>query len=108
MDGPHVQGVAQDELDSFPGTKVGEPVPGEGTLHADNQILSEGSDGSQEGIRRGGQVLVVDDLPRLRENADIHPAGMQIYPAVVLTRLNVESHWRPPGLRGFDTLEPTP
>ena len=40
---------------------------------------------------------MVDDLTCLRENADIHPAGMQVDPAVILTRLSVESHRRPPG-----------
>ncbi len=100
--------MSQNELDPFPGTNISQPVPGEGALHTDNQALAEGGDCLEKGFLRGRQILVIDDFPCRLENADIHPAGVQIYPAIVLTGLNVESHWRPPGYEVFDTPEPTP
>lgn len=41
MDGFHVEGMAEDEFDTFLAAQVGKPVPGEHAFHADHQVVAE-------------------------------------------------------------------
>jgi hypothetical protein len=95
-DGPHVQGVAQDEGDVFVVTQIGKPVPAEQALAADDEVVAVRGDGLVEGVGIGGQVLVEDDLAALVEDAQVHGVGVQIDAAVESVRLLVEAHaWSP-------------
>ena len=58
MDGFHVEGVAEDEGDAFGGAEVGEPVPGEHALAADDESVAEGRQGVEQCVRIGGDFAV--------------------------------------------------
>jgi hypothetical protein len=92
VNGLHVQSVAENEVDAFPSTEVGEPVPGEHALRRDHQVLAERSDGVQEDVGVGGQVSMKKDLPLLVEHAGVHVSCVQVDAAVVLVGSVVESH----------------
>jgi hypothetical protein len=92
VDGPHVQGVAQDEGDVLAGAQVGQPVPAEQSLDGDDQPVPEGGDGAEEGVGLCGEVLVEDDLAGVVEDAQLHGPGMQVDAAVESVLLVVEAH----------------
>ena len=92
MDGFHVKRVAQDERDALLGTQIGQPVPGEDAFDGHDQVLAVGLDGFQESLGPGAQVTVQQDLSLWIQDAEIHPAGMQIDAAVIAVTLGVESH----------------
>jgi hypothetical protein len=48
VDRLHVEGVAEDEGDGFLGAEVGEPVPAEDALDADDEVVAVGLDGARE------------------------------------------------------------
>ena len=48
MNGLHVQRVAKYKLDVFIQTQISQPVPGEHTLGANDQVLAISFDGAQE------------------------------------------------------------
>ncbi len=77
--------------------QVGEPVPGEHALDADDEAVAEGLDGVEEGVGRGGQVLLEDGLARVVEDVDEHGSGVQIDAAVelVLGGCSIASHGLP-------------
>jgi len=50
----HVEGVAEDELDALTAIEVRQPVPGEDALDGDDQVVAEGLDGPEEGVRAAG------------------------------------------------------
>ena len=62
VDGFHVQGVAEHEGDRLVLAEVGEPVPGEHALAADDEAVAEGRDGVEEGVGAGGQIAFEDGL----------------------------------------------
>jgi hypothetical protein len=62
VDGFHVERMAQDEGDAFLGTEVGEPVPAEDALGADNEVVAIGLDSAKESLRLAAQVAVQDNL----------------------------------------------
>ena len=45
MDKPHVERVAEDEIDLFSQTEIGQPVPGKDTLSRDDEVVSKRLDG---------------------------------------------------------------
>jgi len=51
-----------------------------------------GVDSLEERLRRRPEVAVQQDLARLVEDAQVHGAGVEIDPAVVLVLLRVEPH----------------
>ena len=93
VDGLHVERVAEDEGDALLGAEVGQPVPGEGALDRDDEVLAEGGDCGEEGLWLRADVSVQEHLALLVDNADVHRLRVQIDPAVVLVRIGVESHW---------------
>jgi len=99
VDGLHVQRVAQHESDPLPGAEVRQPVPGEDAFDGDDEAVTVGGHGLEEGLGRRGQVLVDQDLALGVEDADVHRLRVQIDPAPVAMLSVVESH-RSPSLRG--------
>ena len=92
VDRLHVQSVSQNEGEFLLLAQVGEPVPGEHALTGDGQPIAEGSDGTEEGIRPGGDSLVQDDGTGRVEDAQGQGPGVQIDAAVESVLLVVESH----------------
>jgi hypothetical protein len=62
VDGLQVHGEAEDEVDPLGLAQVGEPVPGEQALDADDEPTAERRDGGEEGLGLAGELPVVDDL----------------------------------------------
>ena len=50
VDRLHVEGVAEDEGDVLTGAEIGEPIPAEDALDADDQVVPKRRDGSEEGV----------------------------------------------------------
>ena len=96
VDGLHVEGVAEHEGDLLAGAEIGQPVPGEHALHADDKFSAVQADGVEKVIGPGGQVAVNERFARLVDDADVHRLGMQIDAAVECVLLSVESHHGPP------------
>jgi hypothetical protein len=71
VDGFHVQRVADEEGDVFLGAAVGQPVPAEHALDADNEVVAEGGDGSEESVKTGWQVVVVNDVADGAKDAQV-------------------------------------
>src|SRR5262249_50369370 len=63
VDGPHLQGVPQDEGDALGGAGVGQPVPGDHALAGDDQAVAVGRDGPEGVPLGGGDVLVQQGAP---------------------------------------------
>lgn len=100
VNGFHIQGMAQDKRDILFIAEVGYPVPGEDTLHGDDNILSERIDSLQKDVGSRLDVPVQDNLSLLIENAEIHRPGVKVDSAVKFVLISVKSHVRPP-LREF-------
>jgi hypothetical protein len=92
MDGFHVEGVAQDEFDVLLGAEIGQPLPTEDAFDSHDQVLPIGLDRFEESLGTGAQVAMQQNLPLWIQDAEIHPAGMQIDAAVVGVTLGIESH----------------
>ena len=78
VDGLHVEGVAQDEGDLFPVAEIGDPVPAEDALDGDGQVRPERLDRREQRLGRAGELAMEDHLTLRVEDADVHPAGMQV------------------------------
>src|SRR5215510_8125841 len=92
MDGLHIEGMPKDERDTFVGTEVGEPVPGEHTLDRHDKPLSIRVNGVQKGLRSGFHIAMYQDLAVLVEDAEVHRTGMEVDTAVKWVRRGVKSH----------------
>lgn len=92
VDGPHVEGVPEDEGDVFFGTEIGQPVPGEHALGANHQIVPIGGDGLEESCRFGLEVAMEQNVPFLAEDAQVHFVGVQVDSAIMLVLFGVQSH----------------
>ena len=97
VDGLHVEGVAQDEGDLLLGAEVGEPVPGEHALAADDEPFAERRDRIEEGGGIGRQIAIEERLALSVEDVRVHAPCMEIDAAVVLMLVVVETHdsWTP-------------
>ena len=83
MDHLHVEGVAEDEGDLLVRAQIGEPVPGEHALGADDEPVAKRLDRVEEGGGRGGQVAIEDRLALGVEDVGVQAPGVQIDAAVV-------------------------
>ena len=55
-------------IDKQPNRQIGDPVPGEHTLHSNHNVLPERSDDAQKGLRVRIDVLVNPDVaPGIQE-----------------------------------------
>jgi hypothetical protein len=82
----HGQGVAQREGDGLVLAAVGQPVPGEHALAADDEVLTAGLDRLQEGGGLGGQVLLEDRAAGVVKDVGVHAPGVEIDAAVKSVR----------------------
>ncbi len=71
MDGPHVQGMAQDKGNVLVATEVGEPVPGEHAFRTDDNVFSERLNEPEKGFRPGSDIPVQVDVALSIQDADI-------------------------------------
>jgi hypothetical protein len=92
MNGFHVKSVAEDKGNLFFPAKVSNPIPGEHTFNANDQVIQVGFNHLHECLGVGFDVLVDQDIPLLIQYADIEAAGMQIDSAVMFVCLGVEFH----------------
>jgi hypothetical protein len=93
VNGLHVEGVAENEGDVVLSTQVGEPVPAEDALGADDEVSPVGRDGFEKelGVRR--EITVEELLAALVvEDAQVHGASVQIDAAVVSMLIREEAH----------------
>jgi hypothetical protein len=100
VDGFHVQRVAEHEVDVLFVAEVGEPVPGEHALDADDESVTKRSHGTQKSVGPAGEVLVEDDVAIVVENTDVHRPGVQIDATVESVLLGVEAHGKLSGWVG--------
>ena len=84
--------MTEDKRDTFVGTQVGQPVPGEHTRDCDHHPLSIRSNGFEEGLRVGVHMAMHEDLAALVEDADVHHTGVQVDAAVKWVLCGVKSH----------------
>ncbi len=97
MNRAHAERVAESERDSFRLAKVGEPVPGEEALAADDEVAAaKWRQGVEQGIRSAGQIPVQDGLAGAIEHAQVHRPGVQIDATTELMATGVNSHAVPP------------
>ena len=92
VDELHVQRVAQREGDGLVLTQIGEPVPGEHALAADDDALAKGSDGLEEDIRIGGEIFGEDGVAVGVKDVREHASGVQINAAVECVGRVVHMH----------------
>ena len=85
--------MSEDEGDVFLAAEVGEPVPGEDALDADDHIGAVGLDGLQKWSRFGFDVVVQNDFAVAVDDAEVHGVGVQVDATVVLMSFGVKSHW---------------
>ena len=90
--------MAEDEGDGLAGAQVGQPVPGEQALAADDEAVAEGGQRRQQlvGLRRHRPLA--DDGAAAVEDAQRQGSGVQVDAAVESVRVGVEAHH---GLRGM-------
>jgi hypothetical protein len=96
VDGLHVERMAQYEGNLLAGAEIGQPVPGEHALDADDKFLAVEADRVEKVVGPAGQIAVNERFARLADDADVHCLGMQIDPAVESMLLRVKSHHGPP------------
>ena len=77
-------------MDSF--AEVGEPVPGEHALDADNDVGTEGGDGSEESVGVASKVFVVDRCAGSIQHTQVHGPGVQVDAGVKAVLSVVEPH----------------
>jgi hypothetical protein len=84
--------MTQDKGHTFWHTESGEPLPGEETLHGDNQTLPIGGDGLEKGVRRCFHMAVPKHISLVAQDVDIHVASMQVDTTAQLVLRGVEAH----------------
>lgn len=92
MDGLHVEGVPEDELDALLGTEVGDSVPAEQALDRNDESLAVGLEGTQELVSIAGELAVDEGFAVCTQDADIEAAGVEVDATRVNMLFRVESH----------------
>src|SRR5207249_4411742 len=92
VDGLHVQGMAEHEGDFVILAQIGQPVPGEHALAADDQALAKWLDGVEKGCGPGRQIAFVDGLALLVEDVGEHASCVQIDAAIECVLGVVKAH----------------
>ncbi len=78
------------------GAQVGDPVPGEQALDANDDVGPVGGEGVEEDLLVGRNGRLADDVAGLIEDADGEEPGMQIDAGVELVLFVVEVHGATP------------
>ncbi len=76
VDGLHVEGMPEHELDALPSAEISEPVPREHALDRNDEVVSVRRHGSKEGLGAALDVLVEEDLALPVEDAEVHRLGV--------------------------------
>jgi len=92
VNGLQVECMGEDEVDPVLDAQVGEPVPTEDALDADDEILAVGCDGPEKGIARAGDAPVKDDRALMVEDAEVHGPRVKVDPPIVAVLAAIESH----------------
>ena len=66
-------------------TQIGEPIPAEQRLTADDQLLSERFDRFEEVRRFGGEIVMEAFGPIGIDHAEVHTSCVQVHSAVKFT-----------------------
>jgi len=101
MDRFHIEGMAKDEGNAFPGAEVGDPVPGEHAFYGDHDVLTERSNDTEKSFWVCVDILMNPDIPSGIKDADKHILGMQVDSTIKLVLFGVEFHT---GLPPFDGI----
>jgi hypothetical protein len=96
VNGFHVEGVTENERNTFFLTQIGQPVPGEGALDCDHEVVSVLFDGFQEYLPVGLDVSMQQDRALFIDDAEVHCFCMQVDSAIILVLFRVKSHSVPP------------
>jgi|GEM_PF-1618843 len=73
-----VKGVTQHKVDPFLFAYIGQPVPAENALHANNDIAPKRFNGLKKSVGLAGNVFVIDLFSIFVQNANIHGSCVQI------------------------------
>jgi hypothetical protein len=107
MDEAHAEGVTEDEVDSLLLAQVGEPVPGEKALAADDEVGAERGERGEQGVRTAREIAVQNRPSLAVEDAEEHRPRVQIDAAGVPVGPGVDSHAVPPLEGLLTTLKAT-
>jgi hypothetical protein len=88
--------VAEDEGDALVFAQVGEPVPAEDALAADDEVAAEGLERLENGLRPARKIAVQGDLTRVVEHTEVESAAVEIDAAGERVGPGVKSHAVPP------------
>src|SRR5215510_13615471 len=91
MDGLQREGMAQDKGEVLCSAESGQPRPGEHACDRADKTLPVGSNGREEGFRRGGQIAVHQERTIVAQYADVHGPGMQVDATVKSVLVGVKS-----------------
>ena len=89
----HIKRLPQDKGTPFLLTQVRQPIPGETTFHAADEVFPIRGKESEKGFRSRRQILMHEFDAVLIEHADIHRAHIDAPRVFMLVRVKV-----PPGL----------
>jgi len=92
VDRLHVQRVAKREGDLVIFAKIGEPIPGEHALAADDEARAIRRDGVAKGVGTGGQIGFEDGVAIVVEDVGEHASCVQIDTTVECVGMVVEAH----------------
>jgi hypothetical protein len=96
VDGFHVEGVTKNESNTFFLAEIGYPVPGEGALDSDDEIIPVLSDCFQEYLPVGFDVPMKENRTLVVEDAEVHGFCVQVDSTIILVLFRVEFHSVPP------------
>src|SRR5262245_29999685 len=103
VDQLEVEGVAEDEVDLLRSAEVGEPVPGEHALTADDQAVAKRGQRVEHCRRGRGHRGLADEGAGAVEDAQREGPGVQVNATVESVRLVVKAHhglrWGGPACR---------
>jgi len=71
MNSFHIKGMAQNEGNALVRAEVGEPIPGKDTFNGDDEAITIGGNGFEEGIRGGFHVAVQHDFAIVTQDANV-------------------------------------
>jgi len=95
-----IQGVTHDEVDFVLGAAVGEPVPTDHALDADDDAVLERRDGFEQGAEVTRQIAVADDRAGSIQNANVHGPCVPVNASLESVLLAVKAHHGLLGLGG--------
>ena len=96
VNGFHVEGVSEDKVYTFFPAQICKPVPGEGAVHANYEIIPVLFDRFQEYLPVSLDVSMEKHRALAVNNAEVHGFCVQVDSAIILVLFRVEFHSVPP------------